>query len=125
MPSYAELTPAEIVDLARYIHYLRQQVRFRELSTVADAPAGDAAAGRAYFNGPGNCGACHSPTGDLSGVGGKYDPRTLTARLLRPGPATPAEGRQPSTGLAAHLRLLENYVPADVQNLVAFLSGLR
>jgi mono/diheme cytochrome c family protein len=27
MPSYAELTSGEIVDLARYIHFLRQQAR--------------------------------------------------------------------------------------------------
>ena len=31
MPSYAELTSEEIVDLARYIHFLRQQARFTEL----------------------------------------------------------------------------------------------
>ena len=42
MPSYAELTSEEIVDLARYIHFLRQQARFRELSRLADTPAGDA-----------------------------------------------------------------------------------
>jgi mono/diheme cytochrome c family protein len=27
MPSYTELTDAEVVDLARYVHYLRQQAR--------------------------------------------------------------------------------------------------
>ena len=31
MPSYADLTPGEIVDLARYVHFLRQQGRFKEL----------------------------------------------------------------------------------------------
>jgi hypothetical protein len=54
MPSYSELTPDEIVDLARYIHFLRQQARFRELSRLTDTPAGDRGAGETYFNGAAN-----------------------------------------------------------------------
>ena len=45
MPSYVELTSQEIVDLARYIHYLRQQVRFKELNPVAATRVGDRSAG--------------------------------------------------------------------------------
>ena len=86
MPSYAELTPDEIVDLARYIHFLRQQARFKELSGLAETPAGNRTAGEAYFNGAANCRSCHSPTGDLAGIGRKHDTATLRARLLRPGP---------------------------------------
>jgi cytochrome c oxidase cbb3-type subunit III len=125
MPSYAELTAAEIVDLARYVHFLRQQARFGELSRLADTPAGDRAAGEAYFNGQANCRSCHSLTGDLAGVGGKYDTAALRARLLRPGPAMPSEGVSPTPGQAAHLRLLENYSAADVQNLLAYLGPSR
>ena len=84
MPSYAELTPEEIVDLARYIHFLRQQARFRELSRLADTPAGDRTAGEAYFNGAANCRSCHSVTGDLAGIGRKYD----TAEASRAPPQT-------------------------------------
>ena len=122
MPSYTELTPEEIVDLARYIHFLRQQARFRELSRLADTPAGDRAAGEAYFNGAANCRSCHSVTGDLAGIGRKYDAATLRARLLRPGPTMPSEGVSPTAGQAAHLRLLENYTAANVQDLVAYLA---
>ena len=121
MPSYAELTPEEIGDLARYIHFLRQQARFRELSRLADTPAGDRAAGEAYFNGAANCRSCHSVTGDLAGIGRKYDTATLRARILRPGPTMPSEGVSPTAGQAAHLKLLENYTAANVQDLVAYL----
>jgi mono/diheme cytochrome c family protein len=125
MPSYTELTAEEIVDLARYIHYLRQQARFRELSSPAASPAGDRTAGEAYFNGAANCRSCHSVTGDLAGIGRKYDLATLRARLLRPGRTVPGEGVGPTAGQAAHLKLLENYTAANVQDLVAYLGASR
>lgn len=45
---------------------------------------GDAEAGRAYFNGAGKCASCHSPSGDLAGIAGKYAPLNLEERLLAP-----------------------------------------
>ena len=123
MPSYVELTSQEIVDLARYIHYLRQQARFKELNRAPDARPGDRAAGEAYFNGAGKCRSCHSITGDLAGLGRKYDTATLRARILRPGPVLPTDGVSPTAGYTAHLRLLENYAPNDVENLVAYLGA--
>src|SRR5262245_41631068 len=123
MPSYVDLTSEEIFDLARYIHYLRQQARFRELTRLADTPAGDRAAGEAYFNGAANCRSCHSMTGDLAGISRKYDAAKLRERLLRPGPPMPSEDVSPTPGQAAHLRLLETYTPTNVQDLVAYLSA--
>jgi cytochrome c oxidase cbb3-type subunit 3 len=125
MPSYSELTSGEIVDLARYIHFLRRQARFRELSRLTDTPVGNRTAGEAYFNGEGKCRSCHSLTGDLAGIGRKYDTPTLRARLLRPGPTRPSEEVDPTAGQAAHLKLLENYTPANVQDLVAYLAASR
>ena len=78
MPSYAELTSEEIVDLARYIHFLRQQARFTELSRLADTAAGDRTAGEAYFNGAANCRSCHSVTGDLAASAGSTTRRSFT-----------------------------------------------
>ena len=37
-----------------------------------------------YFNGAGKCNTCHSPTGDLKGIGRKYDPPTLQSKFLFP-----------------------------------------
>jgi len=123
MPSYVELTSAEIVDLARYIHFLRQQARFKELSHLGNAPAGDRTAGEAYFTA--NCRSCHSVTGNLAGIGRKYDAATLRGRLLRPGPPMPSEGVGATPGQSAHLRLLETYTSANVQDLVAYLGAVR
>jgi len=125
MPSYSELTSEEIVDLARYIHFLRQQARFRVLSGLAGTAAGNRTAGETFFNGEGNCRSCHSVAGDLAGIGEKYDTATLRARLLRPGPSMPREDSSPTAGQAAHLKLLENYTAANVQDLVAYLGASR
>ncbi len=43
-------------------------------------------AGKAYFNGAGRCSTCHSPTGDLKGIGAKYDPRHFAGAI----PQSPA-----------------------------------
>src|SRR5580704_13725166 len=45
---------------------------------------GDAKAGQAYFNGEGKCNTCHSPTGDLKGVGSKYGTTVLQAHIVYP-----------------------------------------
>ena len=45
---------------------------------------GRADAGKAFFNGAGGCSACHSPTGDLSGIGRKYPADVLQAQFLYP-----------------------------------------
>jgi len=124
MPSYRDLTAEEIVDLAQYIHFLRHQAKYKELVVAPAQVAGDAQAGRTYFNGVGNCASCHSPVGDLAGIGRKYDAATLRSRLLRPGPAMPVEGAAAASGHLAHLRLLENYTRANVDNLLAYLQTL-
>lgn len=123
MPSYAELTGQQISDLAGYIHYLRQQGRYKELM-AANPAAGDPQAGEKYFSGKGGCEKCHSVTGDLAGIGHKYDAATLKSRLLRPGPAVLADDAPPDAGRQAHLRLLENYSQADFFNVLAYLQHL-
>ena len=37
----------------------------------------------------------------------------------------PSEGVSPTAGQAAHVKLLENYTPANVQDLVAYLGAIR
>lgn len=123
MPKFADLTKDQIADLAGYVHYLRQQGRYKELVT-AKLPAGDAKAGETYFDGSGGCSKCHSTT-YLATSMRKYDATTLRSRFLRPGPALPADNVTPSAGEQAHLRLLENYSPADVANALAYLERFR
>jgi cytochrome c oxidase cbb3-type subunit III len=45
---------------------------------------GNAAAGERYFNGAGKCGTCHSPTGDLKGIGSRLSPATIQGRVVYP-----------------------------------------
>ena len=123
MPRYADLTKQQIEDLAGYVHYLRQQGRYKEL-IAADLSSGDAAVGQKYFESAG-CTSCHSASGDLANVGKKYDSAALRAHFLRPGSAMPAENVTPGAGDQAHLKLLENYSLSDVRNVLAYLAQLK
>ncbi len=125
MPSYRDLSSQEVVDLARYIHYLRQQARYNELIQPEARAQGDAARGRALFAGAGTCASCHASGNALAGIARKYDAAALRARLLRPGPPKPVEGVEPTAGQSAHLKLLENYTAADVDDLLAYLRELN
>jgi mono/diheme cytochrome c family protein len=82
----ASVTDDQVVDLA---NFLRQRVndsfRGSPIFTVRDILTGDKAAGEAFFNGEGGCTKCHSATGDLAGIGGKYEPVDLQQRMLFPG----------------------------------------
>jgi cytochrome c oxidase cbb3-type subunit 3 len=81
MPKF-DLTTQEIANIATFIH--SKPVGGRAASTgVVDPLVGDAKAGEAYFNGPGNCSTCHSVSGDLAGIGAKYtDVRALQGAML-------------------------------------------
>ena len=125
MPSYRDLSTQEVADLARYVHYLRQQAKYNALIQSSGTARGDATRGRAFFNGGGTCASCHSSGNGLTGVARTYDAATLRARLLRPGPPKPVEGVEPTAGQAAHLRLLENYTAANVDDLLAYLNELK
>ena len=45
---------------------------------------GNAAEGKAFFNGAGGCKSCHSSTGDLAHVAKKYEPLELETQMLYP-----------------------------------------
>ena len=83
MPKF-DLPRAQVSDLAAFLHQAIYQNSNRRLYKILDIVVGNASAGQAYFNGQGRCSSCHSPTGDLKGVGGKYEPATLQGKLLLP-----------------------------------------
>src|SRR4029077_14860588 len=76
MPKF-DLPRAQVSDLAAFLHSAIYLNSNRRLYKILDIVVGDAKAGEAYFNGAGRCSTCHSPTGDLKGVGAKYEPATL------------------------------------------------
>src|SRR6185295_7761115 len=94
MPKF-DLSSAQVTDLATFLHAAIYLNANRRLYKILDILVGDPKAGAAYFTGTGRCSSCHSPEGDLKGVGTKYEPATLQGRLLLPrsrerGPADPA-----------------------------------
>jgi cytochrome c oxidase cbb3-type subunit III len=87
MPRFS-LSDAEIASVVAFIHYQKSlagsQNGGRRGVDVADLQTGNAAEGKRYFNGPGRCISCHSPTGDLAGVATRYQGLALEQRLLYP-----------------------------------------
>jgi len=91
MPAFPSLTSLQVADI---VAFLQAQITLFDLHTrfgpyPNDIPAerlatGSVEAGKAYFNGPGACNKCHSPTGDLAGIAKKYNPPDLEVRFLYP-----------------------------------------
>jgi cytochrome c oxidase cbb3-type subunit III len=81
----ANFSQAQIEELAHFIHQrVYDTLRGSPIFEVQNVLTGDPKAGEAYFNGEGKCSTCHSPTGDLAGIGKKYNPATLQQRFLFP-----------------------------------------
>jgi len=78
------LSEAQIADIVAWLHVRTYAAGHRGTYTYGDVVTGDARKGEAYFNGAGQCSTCHSPSGDLAGIGKKYEPFSLQARWLQP-----------------------------------------
>lgn len=129
MPQYSDLSEQQIIAIARWIHYARQQGRYKELVAAPDR-RGDAAAGRDYFARA--CSACHSTERDLARIGRTYDRQKLRAQILAPDALNQQtsfkvdrRGDAKSLGRQRHGALLENYSKEDVSNLVSYLQSAR
>ena len=130
MPQFSDLSDAQIADLVRWIHYARQQGRFKEVMEAKDAGPGQAAAGKAYFEQ--KCSSCHATAG-LASIAKKYDAAALKAQILKPQALETAPSwkidRLNDTKTAAarqrHGALLENYSGAEVANLIVYLQGMK
>ena len=84
MPKFERMSGEQVVEIATFLHS-RVLAAARRGDIRLDAAAfGDSAAGAAFFRGDGACSTCHSPTGDLRGIGVRYDLETLQSRMLMP-----------------------------------------
>lgn len=83
MPKFA-LTHEQILDIANFLHESIKEAASRGGYKILNIVTGDPKAGEAYFNGAGKCSTCHSASGDLKGIGSKYDPVTLQDTFLTP-----------------------------------------
>jgi mono/diheme cytochrome c family protein len=78
------LSEAQIADVVAWLHVRTYAAGHRGTYTYGDVVTGDARKGKTYFDGAGTCSTCHSPTGDLAGIGKKYEPFSLQSRWLQP-----------------------------------------
>jgi cytochrome c oxidase cbb3-type subunit 3 len=88
MPGFADLKETQISAIVAFLHN-QVYAALHSANVPGDYPlakllTGDAARGKAYFNGEGGCAGCHSPTGNLAGVAKKYSPVDLQQRLVYP-----------------------------------------
>ena len=87
MPKF-NFSDTEMTNLVAFIHAEAKQAAAhpggRRGVDVADLQTGNVDAGKAYFNGPGKCSTCHSPTGDLAGIASRYQGLQLEERMLYP-----------------------------------------
>jgi cytochrome c oxidase cbb3-type subunit III len=88
MPAFSSLSPEQIANLAAFIHSQQSKAMAqsgkRKGVDVSDLQTGNVDAGKAYFNGPGGCASCHSPTGDLAGIASRFEGLQLEERMLYP-----------------------------------------
>lgn len=78
------LTEAQISDIVAWLHVQTYAADHRVTYNFLDVVTGDAKKGEAYFNSTGKCNTCHSPTGDLAGIGKKFEPFGLQGKWLQP-----------------------------------------
>ena len=114
------LSDAQVTDIAAFLH-MRAAEALGSSSVPKAYPVeklltGNAAAGKAYFEGAGGCNKCHSSTGDLAGIAGKHNPIDLEARMLYP------EGK--ATTAVVTLSSGEQ-VKGEVKHIDDFMIGLR
>jgi mono/diheme cytochrome c family protein len=76
------LPDAAIADIVSWLHVQTWSAGHRSNYEFKDVLTGDAKQGEAYFNK--HCASCHSVTGDLKGIGARYDAFSLQARWLQP-----------------------------------------
>src|SRR4029078_1372724 len=88
MPRF-NFSDTDLAWLVAFIHDAKVKAGTLEGSRrtvdLADLQTGNAQAGQQYFNGPGGCAKCHSPTGDLAGLATRRQGLQLFQRMLYPG----------------------------------------
>jgi len=75
------LAAAEDADIGTFLHREITYAAERTNYQLQFAMVGNAQAGERYFNGAGGCSTCHSPTGDLKGIGSRYEGPALQSLI--------------------------------------------
>jgi cytochrome c oxidase cbb3-type subunit 3 len=88
MPSFSTLKDDQLADIIAFLHH-QAEAASKSAGVPGDYPAsklltGNAAAGKAYFDGAGGCSGCHSVKGDLAGIAQKLSPIDLQQAIVYP-----------------------------------------
>jgi cytochrome c oxidase cbb3-type subunit III len=99
------LTASQVADLVAFVKARVAAADIRSANRGVRGSGeqllvGNAAAGKAFFEGAGRCSGCHSTTGDLAGIAKKYPAAVLQARFLYPQQRKTAVTVTDSTGKA-------------------------
>src|SRR5437879_8465943 len=129
MPKFS-LTATDIAAIAAWLH--SQPLSDRGAPSTLDLLVGHAKEGEAYFNGAGHCTQCHSATGDLAGIGARYEPKTIQNLIVSGGggrsfgrrPAGAAPPKVPPTTVTVTL-LSGQTITGDLDHISAFVVALR
>ncbi len=128
MPSF-KLTAADIAAVAAWLH--SQPLSNRGEPSDLDILVGNARAGASYFAGAGHCTECHSISGDLAGIGRRYDPKMIQNLIVSGGavrshgPGGPAQlTKVPPPTVTVTLPSGET-VKGELDHLTAFVVALR
>src|SRR5213594_4280973 len=129
MPKFT-LSAAEIADIAAWLH--SQPLSDRGAPSTLDILVGNAKEGEAYFNGAGHCTQCHSVSGDLAGIGARYEPKTIQNLIVSGGrgrsfgrrPAGSAAPKVPPTTVTVTLPSGQTST-GDLDHISAFVVALR
>jgi cytochrome c oxidase cbb3-type subunit III len=78
------LTEPQISDIVAWLHVQTYAAGHRGTYIFGNVVTGNAQKGEAYFNSTGKCNTCHSVTGDLAGIGSKYQALSLQSHWLQP-----------------------------------------
>ena len=80
-----ELTQEQVKDLSHFLHQqIGDTLRTGPYNNPLNILVGDSKAGKLYFENTGGCAKCHSVTGDLAHIAGKYAPPALQQKVVFP-----------------------------------------
>ncbi len=104
MAAFSLSTP-QLSDIAEFLHSFSISSRDPARIRPPEFVTGKAGAGKRFFGA--NCAGCHSVTGDLKGIGAKFDEaRQLQQRWLMPATGTCSRARVDSGGSNAEGELM-------------------
>lgn len=88
MPAFSTLKDQQISDIVAFLHH-QADAALHSAHVPGDYPlakllTGNAAAGKAFFEGSGGCTGCHSVGKDLAGIASKYQPVDLQQHMVYP-----------------------------------------